>query len=467
VQLDFDAICAEIDAGQSSLLDLLTPKQLEIEQDPAWLRIAYGGRQWGKTTWSGAAHALAAIPGATSFAVAPTVTKARDLLLPGVEWLNTNCAAGIKLRQGDTITFHMPSGAAIQCLGMSNAREAEKIRGGTPPFITIEECGTYKPELLKFAIEACCTPAQMKWFKNGGRGLALIGTPGLTENDYWHQQCKGEWGASTHHATVHDNPYIPYPEEFLEMILRNNAKHGWTRTTPRFRREYLGEFCSESDSMCYSWDKVILPQHAAPDGGQTFLGLDLGATRSPSAWVVIRITREMQDKTWRWIIHVIHSESGMTATVHDVVAKTSELKKRFGVTRMRGDSAGMGAMTLDTMSQKFQGVHVEHAPKAKQKLERIWLMSSMLQTGAMRIYEGARSLGDQMLAVPWNDDKDDHHPSYPDHECDAAQYVVELANQWTKEQTPSGPEPGSKEFRLREMARYKQEAIMRGEREPD
>jgi hypothetical protein len=119
------------------------------------------------------------------------------------------------------------------------------------------------------------------------------------------------------------------------------------------------------------------------------------------------------------------------------------------------------------MSQKFQGVHVEHAPKAKQKLERIWLMSSMLQTGAMRIYEGARSLGDQMLAVPWNDDKDDHHESYPDHECDAAQYVVELANQWTKEQSPSGPEPGSKEHRLAEMQRYKREAISRGEREPD
>lgn len=466
MQLDFDAICAEIDAGQSSLLDLLTPKQLAIEQDPAFLRAVAGGRQWGKTTWSAAAHLQAAIPGAVSLAIAPTVTKARDLLLPGVAWLNEHCSAGIAYHGGD-FRFRMPNGGSVQCMGMGTVREAEKIRGFTPPFISIEECGTYKPELLKFAIESCATPAQIKWFKNGGRGIAMIGTPGLTENDYWHEQCRGEYGASVHKATVHDNPHIPHPEEYLEMILRNNAKHGWSRTTPRFRREYLGEFCSESDSMCYTWDKVVLPQHAAPDGGQTFLGLDLGATRSPSAWVVIRITRELQGKQWRWIIHVIHSESGMTATVHDVVATTARLKKRFGVTRMRGDSAGIGAMTLDTMSEKFQGVHVEHAPKAKSKLERIWLMSSMLQTGAMRIYEGAASLGNQMLAIPWNDDKDDHHESYPDHECDAAHYVIELANQWTKEQLPAGPEPGTKEFRLREMAKYKQEAIMRGEREPD
>lgn len=47
MQLDFDAICAEIDAGQSSLLDLLTPKQLEIERDPSFLRCVFGGRQWG------------------------------------------------------------------------------------------------------------------------------------------------------------------------------------------------------------------------------------------------------------------------------------------------------------------------------------------------------------------------------------------------------------------------------------
>lgn len=47
MQLDFDAICAEIDAGQSSLLDLLTPKQQAIEADPSWLRVVCGGRQWG------------------------------------------------------------------------------------------------------------------------------------------------------------------------------------------------------------------------------------------------------------------------------------------------------------------------------------------------------------------------------------------------------------------------------------
>lgn len=463
MQLDFDAICAEIDAGQSSLLDLLTPKQRAIEEDPAFLRAIYGARQWGKTTWSSAAHLQAAIPGATSLAIAPTVTKARDLLLPGVEWLNAECGAGIVYRAGD-FRFDFSNGGKTQCMGANTVREAEKIRGYAPPFITIEECGTYKPELLKFMIESCATPSQIKWYRNGGRGIGMIGTPGLVENDYWHMQCQGKFGASVHRGTIFDNPYILHPEEYLEMILKKN---GWTRTTPRFRREYLGEFCSESDSMCYSWDKIVLPQHMAPDGGTTFMGIDLGATRSPSAWVVVRITRELREKQWRWIIHVLHSESGMTATVHDVVAKTAELKKRYGVTRMRGDSAGIGAMTLDTMSQKFQGVHVEHAPKAKSKLERIWLMSSMLQTGAMRIYEGAASLGNQMLAIPWNDDKDDHHESYPDHECDAAHYVVELANQWTKEQTPSGPEPNSKEFRLQEMRRYKQEAISRGEREPD
>lgn len=51
--------------------------------------------------------------------------------------------------------------------------------------------------------------------------------------------------------------------------------------------------------------------------------------------------------------------------------------------------------------------------------------------------------------------------------CDAAHYVIELANQWTREQAPKGPEPGSKEARLAEMQKYKKDAIARGEQEPD
>lgn len=463
MRLSFETLLDEYGARGAGLRELLTPKQREVEDDPAWLRSVCGGRQWGKSTWTAVAHACAGVEGATSLAIAPTITKARDLLLVGFEWLSREAQYHVAWKASDW-SFSLPTGGIVKCMGMSTQREAEKVRGYTPPFVSVEECGTYKPDLLKFSLESCITPSQSKWYRAGGRGCALIGTPGLTIKDYWHELCQGMHGSSVHHATMLDNPFVPHAEAFMAKVL---AEKGWTVASPRFRREYLGQFCAESDSMCYAaaWDQVVLPQSAVPEAGYTILGLDLGATRSPSAWVVMRITRELMDGELTWVTHVIHAEKEMTLTVHDVAAKTASLRKRFGVVHMRGDSAGLGAMTLETLRTKFHGVPVENAEKPGQKLARIWLLASMLQRGVMRVYEGAMPLVDELLTVPWNDDHDDHHDSFPDHACDAAHYASELVQQYTKIPAPKLPEPGSAEHRRLEMDRFKRESINRHQHE--
>ena len=45
--LDFDTIREEFDSVGSDIVDLLTDKQRTIEEDPSWIRVACGGRQWG------------------------------------------------------------------------------------------------------------------------------------------------------------------------------------------------------------------------------------------------------------------------------------------------------------------------------------------------------------------------------------------------------------------------------------
>lgn len=457
--LEIESLLDEYGSRGTGLRELLTPKQLEVEDDLSWLRVIYGGRQWGKSTWTAVAHAVAGVEGATSLAIAPTITKARDLLQVGFDWLAREAQYRVEWRASDW-SFALPTGGTVKCMGMSTQREAEKVRGYTPPFVTVEECGVFRPDLLRFSLESCITPSQVKWFRAGGRGCALIGTPGLTVRDYWHELCQGQHGASPHHATMRDNPFIADPDGFIRMVLKDK---GWTEASPRFRREYLGQFCAESDSMCYAaaWDQVVLPQSVAPEAGYTIIGMDLGATKSPSAWVVMRITRELVDGKWEWITHVIHAEKALTLTVHDVAAKTASLRKRFAVQRMRGDSAGLGAMTLETLRTKFIGTPVESAEKPGQKIARIWLLASMLQRGLMRVYEGASEFVDELLTVPWNDDHDDHHEAFPDHACDAAHYGIELVQQFSKDNKPSEPAPGSDEARRKEMAKYRNEALNR------
>jgi hypothetical protein len=461
VRLDLSTLLSEYADAGSSLYELLTAKQRAIEDDLTWIRAVCGGRQWGKTTWSAAAHALASIPGAVSIAAAPSVTKARDLLMPGVEWLANEAGYRMQWRASDW-EFVTPIGGRIKCMGIATTREAEKVRGYTPPFVTVEECGTFRGELLQYALESCIVPSQVRWFRNGGRGCALIGTPGITVRDYWHELCQGMHGASVHHATMRDNPFISDPDGFMEAVLRDN---GWTVATPRFRREYLGQFCAETESMCYAgaWDRVILPQTAAPPAGYTVIGIDLGASRSPSAWVVMRITRELVGDKWTWITHALHAEKVLTLTVHDVAAKTYELRQRFAAQQLRGDAGGLGELALTTIREKFHGVPIERAHKAGRKLGRIWLMSSMLQMGILRIYEGAAPLADEILTVPWDDAHEDHHQAFPDHACDAAHYALEVVEQWTKEKQPAAPEYGTTGWMRAEMARHKRDAIRRHE----
>lgn len=463
MRLSFETILDEYGARGSGLIELLTPKQRAVEDDPSWLRAICGGRQWGKTTWTAVAHACAGVEGQTSLAIAPTITKSRDLLLAGFEWIEREAQYRAHWRASDW-SFILPNGGIVKCMGMSTQKEAEKVRGYTPPFVTVEECGVYKPDLLRFGVESCIGPAQSKWFRNGGRGCALIGTPGLTMHDYWHELCQGRYGASVHHATMLDNPFIPNAPAYLEKVRKDNA---WTEASPRFRREYLGQFCAESDSMCYAsaWDQVVLPQHAAPTEGYTIIGLDLGATKSPSAWVVMRVTKELLDGQWTWVTHIVHAERELTLTVHDVATRTARLKKQWAVQRIRGDSAGLGAMTLETLRTKFNGLPVENAEKPGQKIARIWLFASMLQRGVMRVYEGAAPLIDELLSVPWNDDHDDHHEAFPDHCCDAAHYGLELVQLFTRDKKPTGPEYGSAEWERERMAEYRINALNRNQRE--
>lgn len=404
------------------LLALLTPKQHLIELDTSYLRCVYGSRQWGKTTWSAVAHALSGLPGETSLAIAPTVTKAYDLLWQGFKWLNETVGLGVEPRRG-AWKFLLPNGAVVQCLGMSTMREAEKIRGFTPPFATIEECGVYHPELLEFGLDVCLTPAQVKHFGVGGRGCALIGTPGRVLDDYWHQQCKGERGASVHFATLHDNPHIPSPEAFLRWILKKNARHGWTEATPAFRREYRGEFCPDTEGMPYGgWDGVVLPNAAIPTDGITVVSVDFGHVHH-CAWVVGRIvplvvrTYGGEEEPIGYRCHIVHASQQSGLTTDAVAARTRMLCEKWNAVAT-GDPLGTGKQTIADMNKVFNTA-IDEEDKRGSKLGRIWMGGSMLTTRKFVLHEDTKDLQHQIRTVPYNDEKTDHHKNYPDHCLDA------------------------------------------------
>ena len=433
---------AKASAGRS-LLSALTPKQRQVELDPWHLRVIYGGRQWGKSTWSAVAHERAALPGVTNLALASSVHKAQDLLWPSFERLNREHDAGIILRQGQAL---FRNGGKLKLLGLNTLAEAEKIRGYTPGFASLEEAGTMRDELLEFALSSCLRPALMRYFRRGGRGTAAIGTPSRNMGTYGHKMCLGEAGASVHFATIHDNPFID-GEANLRQVLLDNSKLGWTESTPECRREYKGEFCSDADSLPYGrWDGEVLPQHMAPQEGWTVLTLDFGQSH-PNAWTVHRLTTEEAFDPTRNVtvrmhtIHLIHAYQEAKMTTEGVAARTHALRAQFHPNIIRGDSGGGGAQSIADL-QRLYNVPILAVKKAGFKRDRIWAYDSLLGAGTIRVYADTLPWQKQARTTPWNDDKDDHHPSYDDHCLDSAIYALEdLTAHFSEEE--SEPLPGT------------------------
>lgn len=451
-------LCQKARQG-TSYLSLLTPKQQQIERDRHHLRVVCGGRQWGKSFWNGVSKRRNGIANTTSLALAPTIHKARDLLWPVCERLNREHDAKIELRLGDN-QLVMPNGSIVQLLGLSTLAEAEKIRGFTAPEISIEESGTYRDELLSYAVDACARPALMRWWRRGGRGLIAIGTPSKNVKTYWHNMCLGETGASVHFATVRDNPHIPDAAAYLRQVLYDNRKLGWTERTPEFRREYLGEFCPDTEALPYGgWNGIYLPQKSAPEHGWTVMGVDFGQ-HQPNAWVVLRLTTERgksEDGSRIYSMHKIHKlyaykQAGMTT--EQVAAHTRVLERRFHPNIMVGDNSGGGAQSIADLQRVYQlAIHPAKSGKRSAfKKDKIWMYGSMLSNQTIVVYEEAKPWGDEARVMPWNEDLTDHHDSYQDHALDAGLYALDFLMAHVSE-TESEPMPGTPEWEKRDEQR--------------
>jgi hypothetical protein len=436
-------------SASRSLLSALTPKQLKIELDPWHLRCIYGPRQWGKTTWSAVAHERASLPGVTNLALASSVHKAQDLLWPAFERLNREHGTAIKLRQGKAL---FANGGELKLLGLSTLAEAEKIRGYTPGFVSLEEAGTVRDELLEFALSSCARPALMRHFRRGGRGTAVLGTPSRNMGTYWHRMCLGETGASVHFATIHDNPYID-GEANLRQVLIDNARLGWTESTPEYRREYKGEFCSDEDSLPLGrWNGEVLPQRLAPEEGWTVLTLDFGQVHS-NAWMVHRLTTEHAYDVVRkrqvsmHKIHLIHAYKENKMTTEGVAARTHALREQFHPNVIRGDSGGGGAQSIADM-QRLYNVPIQAAHKSSKKgakRDKIWFYDSLLGNQTIQVYEQAAPWQKEARTCPWDDEREDFHPRYDHHALDAGLYALEdLTAHMTEED--SEPMPGTAEY---------------------
>lgn len=428
-------------------------KQLAIAMDPSWIRCVIGTRRSGKTEENclEALEVADQFPGETVPYVLPTIGRDKDVVYQKMQELSDKFSLNLHINRSE-FKIITPHGGTVQIYGLSTTPDAEKGRGKRFPLVIIDECGSHNQDTLKRAVRETFGPACADFRGLGGRGLLLTGTPGYEPACYWEQMCggnshKSHFGASVHFMTIRDNPFFAGREDLIiNAYLQEN---GISRTDAGFRREWEGEFCSDTEGLCYQrWNRQLLPRHMVPRGGYTVMGLDLGHSPDPCAWVIIRfvITESIVGDVVRSIHHghIIGSHEMSNCSVDQMAEITRRFQQAYGVSHIAGDTGGLGATIVDDLATQYN-LPIVPVKKTGVKVGRIWMADSMFGAGTLHVHEGCTSLAQQLSAVPWDEKRRHHHPRYPDHSLDAMLYALTLSRQHEID-TALPPEVGSPEW---------------------
>lgn len=428
-----------ISSQNPKLIESLTPLQRRYISDRAALISYLAGRRHGKTFAIAVRIAENARPDTMQAYVAPTITRANEILLPILRQLRRDC--GLAWSQvGDTITFG--SGGQLRLMGMSNVAEIQKLRGEDLLAAYFDECGVPKSDLLREAVLSCAWEALRKHRGEPGSGVSLSGTPGpLPEGFFWEAttqmtaQGAPAFATSRHHGTIHDNPLFANGKAEASIQADLEAGIYISREDSRFRREVLAQWCLPSELRCYSaYTGEVLPQASAPTFGRTVMAVDFG-WGDATAIVVLRLVpyeerHDQPDGSARVLrgerVHVLYAVKRSGWQLPDLAAKIREVQSVYRVGTIVGDSGGGASKQVVESFASMFGVAMLPAQKSGMgiKRARIHTINDLFALGHIFLYEDARCLADELGYLVWNEDRDGHDERQDDNAADAFGYGV-------------------------------------------
>jgi hypothetical protein len=241
-------------------------ESLSAAQLRAWLALQVDrlirvlcGRQAGKTYLVALWLLVGALlmPGSVNVYLALTKESAKRMIWPEL------LAVGRLLKLDDScFKLHggvvtLPNGSTVLVFGTDDKATIETWRGSKLYRIAIDEMGSQSPEWIRYLVDEILWWSIMRY----AGSIALLGTPGLVADGYWWEQSKPDAGHDVFHWTVYENPGIPHAPEFVEETLRIK---GWTRETPAFIREVLGEWTADNAARVYPYDDKLHGVDALP-----------------------------------------------------------------------------------------------------------------------------------------------------------------------------------------------------------
>jgi hypothetical protein len=425
-------------AGADVIKSHLFPEQRAVLEDSAKRLVLWCPRRAGKSMGVATMFADVAIayPKSQSAMYSLNLGASYKNIVSPLKEICARYNINIRVDEQDN-EIVWPNGSKTFIFPAEKKSEVGKGRGPAYHFVAIDEAQNIKDEILEEIIDEVASPA----LEDYEGPLLLAGTPKNARTGYFYEACSDDGSVwSKHHWTRAQNIYFPlymrrqqqpkYKDMTLEEIAQDHLeeilrRHKWTRETPKFRREHLGEWVKDNATYIYPYDPSKNAATGLPDGQdwQYGMGGDLGT----NALVIIAWSRTCPDA------YVVDAFKAKHTTIDALSADVVRMSKKWKVTRYMFDAAALGKYIVREVRQRTGLPLLEADKKDKASIQEI--VRNDLQCGRIKVLPSAQVLIDEWTKLQYDDDG--MEPKRADNHCsDAHLYIYKWARNYFSKPAP-------------------------------
>ena len=371
----------------------LFDKQLAFALSPARFVAALCSRRGGKTTVCAAIaiQELLSKPNSIGMYLALTDKSVEDIFMPAIKPLILKYAPGTQINR-DEIIFK--NGSKLIIAGANHVNKIETFRGFKLLFCIIDEAASFRESILHYLVDEIIVPA----LSDLQGKLMMIGTPAAhchgmfydvteaTQEDMW----------DVFRWTAFDNPFMSEQWGKDAKLFLDRKKV--TENNPKYRREFLGEWCTDEESLMIRPFTLETPVNTYnKETWHTVMGIDFGFN-DETAFSVIGWKK---DNPKAYVLETF-GEAGLS--VSGIAKHLQALKARYNPRSIVGDPAGASKIIIEEMSAKYK-IFITPAQK-KDKAHYIEILNDALVNNELVVVPNTTSqLQKEMKSVVWNEDR--------------------------------------------------------------
>lgn len=289
------------------------------------------------------------------------------------------------------LSLSFANGSTIYFSGCKDKSELDKFRGLALKLIYIDEVQSFK-SFIEELIDEVLAPTLADY----AGSLKLLGTPAPLQSGYFWKTLQAK--AYAHHAwTFWNNPFIARKSGLThrEILDRELGRRGVDESHPSIRREWFGEWTTDSDALVLKYNEIKNHYDEIPPLTDYIIAVDVGYEDADAIAV---IGWHHHKQICYLVKEVVEKKQGIT----DLAQQIERLIKVYSPLKVVMDTGGLGKKIAEELRKRYS-LPIMAAEKSR-KIEYLALLNDALLTQRFMAKKDSQFARDSML-VEWDYDK--------------------------------------------------------------